>query len=162
MWCFSTTFKIDRVPARPALNPLFPVVIAHVVSCSSFPSTMSAVRRSDRRATRNTLASPYARPSRGHPPKKSVRASVPRHALLALNRPSQSWSLSGLVSFLFGGDSEPEDSDTSGPSDGEIEQGPPPRRFSPPQPLPPPPPPPQQQACTRPPFLRVQDRSILI
>ncbi|KAF8449104.1 hypothetical protein L210DRAFT_3500646 [Boletus edulis BED1] len=58
------------------------------------------------------------------------------------------WSISGLISFLnpFGGNDEPEDSD-SGPSDGEIEQGPPPRRFSPPpQPLPPPPPPPQQQA----------------
>ncbi|KAF8141689.1 hypothetical protein EV363DRAFT_1443598 [Boletus edulis] len=84
---------------------------------------MSAVRRNDRRVNRNNLASPYARPLKSNtaqPPKKSL------------------WSISGLISFLnpFGGNDEPEDSD-SGPSDGEIEQGPPPRRFSPPpQPLP--------------------------
>ncbi|KAH0836593.1 hypothetical protein J3R83DRAFT_8293 [Lanmaoa asiatica] len=96
---------------------------------------MSAVRRNDRRANRNNLSSPYSRPSKVQPSKKSP------------------WSLSGLISFLnpFGGNGEPEDFDISGMSDGEIEQGPPPRRFSPPQqPLPPPPPPPQQQACTRP------------
>ncbi|KAG6381547.1 hypothetical protein JVT61DRAFT_137 [Boletus reticuloceps] len=119
---------------------------------------MSAVRRNDRRANRNNLASPYARPLKSNtaqPPKKSVRASVRLRLVLALNFSFQLWSLSGLISFLnpFGGNDEPEDSD-SGPSDGEIEQGPPPRRFAPPpQPLPPPPPPPQQQACTRPTFL---------
>lgn len=127
---------------------------------------MSAVRRNDRRATRNNLASPYTRPLKSdnaHPPKKSVRPFVPLELSLSPNQSLQPWSLSGLISFLnpFGGNSEPEDSD-SGQSDGEIEQGPPPRRFSPPQLLPPPPPPPQQQACTRPAFLRVQDRSILI
>ncbi|KAF8557767.1 hypothetical protein OG21DRAFT_1434639 [Imleria badia] len=98
---------------------------------------MSAVRRNDRRVNRNSLASPYTRPLKSdkvHPPKKSP------------------WSLSGLISFLnpfnLRDSSEPEDSD-SGPSDGEIEQGPPPRRFSPPPPpLPPPPPPPQHQSSS--------------
>ncbi|KAG9312917.1 hypothetical protein JVU11DRAFT_6350 [Chiua virens] len=94
---------------------------------------MSAVRRNDRRASRNNLASPYARPS------KSTNIQSAKKSL---------WSLSGLINFLnpFGDKGEPEDFDFSGPSDGEIERGSPPRRFSPPQPLLPPPPPPQQSS----------------
>lgn len=181
-----------QVIPRPALNPavpsrdrcsrIFSLDLLHPRPRHQAPSrprcppcrvkrhlfTMSAVRRNDRRANRSNLSSPYARPSKSskaHPSKKSVRECVRRNAF-TLNQFLQLWTLSGLINFLnpFGGDSEPDDSDMSGPSDGEIEQGPPPRRFSPPplQPLPPLPPPPQQQACTRPTFLRVQDRSILI
>ncbi|KAF9221397.1 hypothetical protein BS17DRAFT_264713 [Gyrodon lividus] len=94
---------------------------------------MSAVRRNGRRANRNNLSSPYARPSdssRALPNKKSL------------------WSLSGLINFLnpFGGRGDRDDSDLSGTSDGEVEEGSPPRHVTPPQPmLPPPLLPPQQQ-----------------
>ncbi|KIJ62017.1 hypothetical protein HYDPIDRAFT_169390 [Hydnomerulius pinastri MD-312] len=95
---------------------------------------MSAVRRSDRRATRNTISSPYSRPS------KSSRAPPKKKSL---------WSFSGLISLLnpFGGlsGSDRDDSDLSGNSDYEVEETSPPR--APPQfNFPPPPPlPPQQQ-----------------
>ncbi len=80
------------IAERTQLNPLTrgegQVGFALFVSSLSFPSTnlsrppkMSAVRRSDRRAARSQLSSPYKRPNAQ--PKKSVRAHF--NTLHALN-----------------------------------------------------------------------------